>query len=223
MIYIKNTITNEIEQFLQIPSDYYGDEKKKEIVIIEGKIIEMEKKLLKSEYEELSENDVEVQEKILLPEIKEKQIALIKKARDEEMNKEHFSTSAYLLEKTQSGYLDFALDVNGEKIKKEFEFNLKSGNSSINQPDVILSRILFKAINQPDFYLPYSCKFSDATKGYVAIDEEIANTISNHLQARGTNAVFLANELEEQINSIFISENKNFQQVKEEIENINFP
>lgn len=221
MIYIKNKNTNknEIEQLSSIPSDYYGS--KKETFTNENGI-KCQRSKLKDEYIILTENDSEVQEKILLPEIKEKQIDLIKKARDEEMNKNHFLTSAYLLEKTESGYLDFVLDENDEKIKKEFEFNLKAGNSSINQPDVIISRVLFKTINNPDFYLHYSCKFADGTKGYVAIDGEVANTISNHLQIRATSAIFQANEYEEIINSIFISEEKTFQEAKTEIENINF-
>ena len=83
--------------------------------------------------------------------------------------------------------------------------------------------MFIKTITEPDYYLRYSCKFLDNTQGYVAIDKQVANSISNHLETRGTNAVFIANEYEEQINSIFNSEEKTFEQAKAEIEAINFP
>ena len=156
-----------------------------------------------------------------MPEIKEKKIALIKEARDQEMDKEHFTTDAFILEKT-NGSLGFVFDENGEKIRKQFKFNLKSGNSSINQPDVIITRVLIKTLNDPAYHLRYSCKFIDDTDGYVVIDKEVATTISDHLENRGTIAVLLANELEDDINSIFISEEKTFEQVKAEIEAITF-
>lgn len=220
MIYIKNTNTNEIEQLSQIPSDYYGIEKE---TFTNENGITCQRSKLKDEYILLTENDLEVKEKILLPEIKEKQIALIKKARNDSMDKEHFTTDAFVLEIAGSGYLDFVYDENKEKIRKQFRFNLKSGNSAINQPDVIITRVLLETIKNPDYYLRYSCKFVDNTKGYVAITKQVAKSISDHLANRGTDAVFLANDLEEQVNSIFISENKTFEQAKVEIESLNFP
>jgi hypothetical protein len=219
MIYIKNTITNEIEQLSQlssIPSSYYGTEKE---TFINENGITCQRAKLKNEYILLTENDLEVQEQILLPKIKEKQIALIKEARDQEMDKDHFTTDAFILEKT-NGSLGFVFDENGEKVRKQFKFNLKSGKSSINQPDVIITRVLIKSLNDPSYHLRYSCKFIDDTEGYVVIDREVATIISDHLEDRGTTAVFLANELEEEINSIFISETKTFEEAKAEIEAI---
>lgn len=218
MTYIKNTNTSEIKQFSQIPSDYYGAEKE---TFINENGITCQRPKLKDEHVILNENDLEVQ-KLLLEEIKEKQISLIKKARDEEMNKDHITSEAFVLKLTGSGYLDFDIDENGEKIKKQFRFSLKSGNSAINQPDVIITRVLLKIITEPDYYLKYSCIFLDSKQGYVAIDKNVAKSISNHLEIRGTNAVFLTNQYEEEINSIFISEEKSFEQAKAEIEAINF-
>lgn len=218
MIYVKNTNTNEIEQFSQIPSDYYGEERE---TFINENGIKCQRPKLKDEYVILVENDLEVQ-KILLEKIKQKQISLIKKARDEEMNKDHIKSEAFVLNLTGSGYLDFAIDENGEKIKKQFRFSLKSGNSAINQPDVIITRVLLKTNIEPDYYLKYSCIFLDNTQGYVAIDKNVAKSISNHLEIRGTNAVFLTNQYEEEINSIVISEEKSFEKAKAEIEAINF-
>lgn len=219
MIYIKNTNTNEIEQFSSsIPPSYYGT--KRETFINENGIT-CQRSKLKDEYILLTENDLEVQEKILLPEIKEKQIALIKEDRNKEMDKDHFTTDAFILEKT-NGSLGFVFDENGQKIRKQFKFNLKSGKSSINQPDVIITRVLIKSLNDPSYHLRYSCKFIDDTEGYVVIDKEVSTIISDHLEQRGTMAVLLANELEEEINSIFISETKTFEQAKAEIEAITF-
>lgn len=218
MIYIKNTNTNEIEQFSQIPSDYYGIEKE---TFKNQNGITCQRSKLKDEYVILTENDLEVQ-KILLEEVKQKQISLIKKDRDEEMNKDHIVSEAFVLNSTKSGCLDFAIDQKGKKIKKQFKFSLKSGNSTINQPDVIITRVLLKTTIKPDHYLKYSCIFLDNKQGYVAIDKNVANSISNHLEIRGTNAVFLTNEQEKQINSIFISKKKSFEQAKAEIEAINF-
>lgn len=219
MIYIKNTITGEIEQFSQIPSSYDGTERE---TFINENGITCQRPKLKDEYILLTENDIEVQEQFLLPKIKEKQIALIKEARDQEMNKDHMMSEAFVLNSTESGYLDFAIDEKGEKIKKQFKFSLKNANSAINQPDVVIMRVLLKTITEPDYYLRYSCTFLDNTKGYVAIDKNVAKTISNHLEIRGTNAVFLNNQQEEEINSIFISEEKTFEQAKAEIEAITF-
>jgi hypothetical protein len=218
MIYIKNTNTNEIEQFLQIPSDHYGTEKE---TFTNKNGITCQRKKLKSEYIVLTLSDLEVQE-ILLEEIKKNQIALIKKARDQEIDKDHIMSEAFVLNPTGSGYLDFAINENGEKIKKQFRFSLKSGKSSINQPHVIITRVLLKTITEPDYYLKYSCIFLDNKQGYVAIDKNVASSISNHLEIRGTNAVFLANECEEKINSIVISKKKNFEKAKSEIEAISF-
>jgi len=218
MIYIKNTITNEIEKFSQIPLNYYGSEKE---TFINENGINCQRPKLKDEYVILTESDLEVQE-ILLEEIKQKQISLIKKARDEEMNKDHIMSEAFVLNLTESKYLDFAIDEKGEKIKKQFRFSLKSGNSAINQPNVIIMRVLLKTTIEPDYYLKYSCIFLDNKQGYVAIDKNVANSISNHLEIRGTNAVFLTNQHEKEINSIFISEEKSFEKAKLEIEAISF-
>lgn len=219
MNYIKNTNKNTIEQLSSIPPDYYKKEKE---TFLNDNGITCQRSKLKDEYIILTENDLEVQEKILLPEIKEKQIALIKKARDEEMGKDHITSEAYILEKTESGYLDFAFDEKGKKIKKQFKFNLKNENLTIIQPSNIIVRILLKTITEPNYYLIYSCKFIDSTQGYVALDGQVANSISNHLENRGVNAVFLANEFEEKINSIVISKEKNFEKAKSEIEAISF-
>jgi len=227
MIYIKNTNTNEIEQFSQIPSDYYGEEKE---TFINENGITCERSKLKDDYILLTENDLEVQEKILLPEIKEKQIALIKEARDKEMDKDHFPTDAFVLEMESDSEgneipvckYKYVLDENGKKIRKQFKFNLKSGKSSINQPDVIVITALLNAIQFPneDISTEYSCEFADGTKGYVAIDKQVANSIAGHLKVRATNLVGLANIYEKRINSIFMSETKTFEQAKAEIEAI---
>lgn len=213
MIYIKNTNTNEIEQLSSVPSDYYGT--KRETFTNENGIT-CQRPKLKDEYILLTENDLEVQE-ILLEEKKKQQIALIKEDRDREMDKDHFTTDAFILENSR-----FVFDENGEKIRKQFKFNLTKGKSSINQPDVIITRVLIKSLNDPSYHLPYSCKFIDNTDGYVMLDKEVATIISDHLEERGTTAVLLANELEKDINSIFISETKTFEQAKAEIEAITF-
>lgn len=218
MNYIKNTITKEIEQLSQIPLEYYGSEKE---TFTNENSITCQRSKLKDEYVFLTENDLEVQ-KLLLEEIKKKQIVLIKKARDKEMNRNHIISEAFVLNSTKSGYLDFAIDKKGKKIKKQFKFSLKSGNSTINQPNVVITRVLLKTIEEPDYYLKYSCIFLDNTQGYVAIDKNVAKSISNHLEIRGTNAVFLSNQQEKEINSIVISEEKSFEQAKAEIEAINF-
>ncbi len=226
MTYIKNTNTNEIEQFSQIPSEYYGDEKE---TFTNQNGITCERSKLKDEYILLTENDLEVQENILLPEIKEKQIALIKEARDQEMDKDHYPTDAFVLEMQlnsegeQLPGFKYSLDENGQKIRKKFKFKLTGGRTALNQPDVIIFVALIHAIkfpNEDDMYTAYSCEFVDGTKGYVAIDEQVANSISGHLKIRGVKLVAQANIYEEQINSIFMSETKSFEEAKAEIEAI---
>jgi hypothetical protein len=225
MIYLKNTNTNEIEQFSQIPSDYYGEEKE---TFINENGITCERSKLKDEYIILTENDLEVQEKILLPEIKEKQIALIKEGRKQELDKDHYPTDAFVLEMQLNsegeqlpGFkFNYSLDENGQKIRKKFKFKLTGGQTALNQPDVIIFVALIHAIkfpNEDDMYTAYSCEFIDGTKGYVAIDEQVADSIAGHLKLRGVRVVAQANIYEKQINSIFISETKTFEEAKAEI------
>ena len=227
MIYIKNTITNEIEQLSQIPSEYYRKEKE---TFTNENGIKCQRSKLKDEYVILTESDLEVQEKILLPEIKEKQIALIKEGRRQELDKDHYKTDAFVLEMQLNSEGEellgfeykYALDENGQKIRKEFKFKLTGGQTALNQPDVIIITTLVEAIKFPneDIKTDYSCEFTDGTRGYVAIDEQVARSISRHLKARATNLVGQANIYEKQINSIFISETKTFEQAKAEIEAI---
>ena len=227
MNYIKNINTNEIEQFSQIPFDYYGTKKE---TFTNANGITCRRSKLKDEYILLTENDLEVQEKILLPEIKEKQIALIKEGRKQELDKDHYPTDAFVLEMESDSEgneipvcnYKYILDENGKKIRRKFKFKLTGGQTALNQPDVIIFVVLIHAIKFPneDIYTAYSCEFTDGTKGYVAIDEQVADSIAGHLKVRATNLVGKANIYEAQINSIFMSETKTFEQAKAEIEAI---
>jgi len=226
MIYIKNTNTNQIEQFSSIPSSYYGEERE---TFINENGIKCERSKLKDEYILLTENDLEVQ-KILLEEKKKEQIALIKEGRKQELDKDHFPTDAFVLEMPSDSEgneipvckYKYVLDENGQKIRKKFKFKLTGGQTALNQPDVIIMNTLVKSIMFPneDISVEYSCEFTDGTRGYVAIDKEVAISISEHLQVRATTLVGQTNIYEKRINSIFISEEKTFEQAKAEIEAI---
>ena len=178
MIYIKNTNTNEIEQLSQIPSEYYGSEKE---TFTNKNGITCERLKLKDEYVILNESDLEVQE-ILLEKIKLNQINSIKKKRDENLSSDHFSTNAFILKETGFFQFDFVFDDDGKKVEKKFIFSLNTGGSPINHPKAIIDRVQFKSLKDPNYFLRYSCRFEDGTKGYVALDAIVAESISNHLK-----------------------------------------
>lgn len=185
MIYIKNTITNKIEQFFQTPKEYCGIEKEN---FVNPNGITCQRPKLKDEYVILTENDAEVQE-ILLEEAKEKKIIEIKKTRDEELQKNHLHSSAEELE-----YIDGNFKKTGNI--KSFKFFIKSTGIAITEPKAIIDYAL-KQNN--DEFTPYSCKFEDDSKGYVAIDNIIAKSLESHLRTRGINIIIQANLKKEEI------------------------
>jgi len=212
MIYLKNTNTNQIEQFSSIPSSYYGDEKE---TFINENGITCQRSKLKGEYIELTENDLEVQENILLPEIKEKQIALIKEARDNRLNEPHLYT---LGKEVICNEEDQTWEKTGNLIS--FYFSTKATNIPLTEPSSIMQEL--KNLETEEEFLPYSCDLENGTKGYVGLDKAFYTSAKSHLRNRAITETMIKNKKKDQINSIFISETKTFEQAKAEIEAITF-
>lgn len=185
MKYIKNKKTNKIEQLSSIPLNYYGTGKEN---FINPNGIPCQRPKLKNEYVILTENDAEVQE-ILLEEAKEKKIIEIKKTRDEELQKDHFHFSAKELK-----YINGNFEKTGNI--KSFKFSTKSTGIAITEPKAIIDYALKQ--NNGEF-TPYSCKFEDDSKGYVAIDNIIAKSLESHLKTRGISNIIQANLKKEEI------------------------
>lgn len=207
MIYIKNTNTKEIEQFSSIPLNYYGTGKEN---FINANGITCQRPKLKNEYVILTENDAEVQE-ILLEEAKEKKIIEIKKTRDEELQKDHIHSFAEELK-----YINGNFKKTGNI--KSFKFSIKSTGIVITEPKAIIDYALKK--NNGEF-TPYSCKFEDDAKGYVAIDNIIAKSIESHLRTRGINIIIQANLKKEEINALDLEKFK-YSNIVEKLQNIAF-
>jgi hypothetical protein len=203
--YIKNTNTEEIEQFSQIPLQYYGAEKE---TFINENGITCQRAKLKDEYIILTENDSEVQEKILLPEIKKQEIALIEDVKKKELEKNHQSAEAEAL-KMVNGVLQYDLDENGEKIKKQFTF--RRDQESINLIFSVLSSL------DPDCYADYSCQ---ETGEFFRINKYVASIINCHIFIIRNQLLNVLNSKITEINSVNLSENQTFEKAIEKIKSI---
>lgn len=75
-----------------------------------------------------------------------------------------------------------------------FLFDTQPVDTPVRNPLAILARVYRKGHDNPDYYLPYKCDIEDKNttrKGIVALTYDIAQTIENHMEARGsTNSVF---------------------------------
>lgn len=181
MIYLKNTNTNEIEQFSsisQIPSSYYGDEKE---TFTNENGIKCERPKLKDEYIILNESDVEVQE-IILEEAKETKKEEFKKIRDLELEKD---SSFRAIELEMLGFNDFI-----EKEEVEFFFPINNKSSALLDPYKFLEDI--KQNDNENYSVPFSCDIKDANnlrEGFVKIDKTLAKDIYSHLKLRASQFV----------------------------------
>ena len=128
-------------------------------------------------------------QKILLEEAKEKKIIEIKKKRDKELQYDHIHTYAEELK-----YINGDFKKTGDT--KSFKFSIKSTGIAITEPKAIIDYALKQ--NDGEF-TPYSCKFEDDTKGYVAIDNFIAESLESHFRTRGINIIMQANLKKEEI------------------------
>lgn len=76
-----------------------------------------------------------------------------------------------------------------------FHFDTKPVDTPVRNPLAILARVYRKGHNDPNYYLPYKCDIENGDnttrKGIVALTYDIAQTVENHMEARGsTNSVF---------------------------------
>lgn len=76
-----------------------------------------------------------------------------------------------------------------------FHFDTKPVDTPVRNPLAILARVYRKGHDNPNYYLPYKCDIENGDnttrKGIVALTYDIAQTVENHMEARGsTNSVF---------------------------------
>lgn len=75
-----------------------------------------------------------------------------------------------------------------------FLFDTQPIDTPVRNPLAILARVYRKGHDNPDYYLPYKCDIEEnnsTRKGIIALTYDIAQTIENHMEARGsTNSVF---------------------------------
>jgi len=207
MIYIKNTITKEVEQLSSIPLSYYGSEKE---TFINENGIKCQRSKLKDEYIILTESDVEVQE-IILEEAKETKKEEFKKIRDLELEKD---SSFRAIELEMLGFNDFI-----EKEEVEFLFPINNKSSALLDPYKLLEDI--KQNDDENYYVAFSCDIKEVSslrEGFVKIDKSLAKNIYAHLKIRAFQLVQLykskkqeiynCKTLEELNNISFLGENE---------------
>ena len=188
MIYIKNTITNEIEKFLQIPSDYYGTEKE---TFINENGIKCQRSKLKDEYIILTENDLEVQE-IILEETKKAKKEEFKKIRDLELEKDSSFRA------TELEMLDFNDFVEKEEV--EFFFPMNNKSSTLLDPYKLLEDV--KQSDDENYYVAFSCDIKEVNnlrESFVKIDKSLARNIYSHLKTRAFQLVQLYKSKKQEI------------------------
>jgi len=173
MIYIKNTNTNEIKQLLQIPLNYYGDEKE---TFTNQNGIKCQRSKLKDEYIILNENDLEVQA-IILEEAKKVKKEEFKKIRDLQLEKD---SSFRATELKMLGFNDFV-----EKEEVEFVFPTNNKSSVLLDPYKLLEDV--KQHDDENYSIAFSCDIKEVNnlrEGFVKIDKSLARNIYNHLRIR---------------------------------------
>lgn len=173
MIYIKNTNTNKIEQFSQIPSNYYGNEKE---TFTNENGIKCQRSKLKDEYFILTENDLEVKA-IILEEAKKAKKEEFKKIRDLELEKD---SSFRATELEMLGLNDFV-----EKEEVEFLFPINNKSSTLLDPYKLLEDI--KQNDDENYFVAFSCDIAEVNnlrEGFVKIDKSLAKNIYSHLKIR---------------------------------------
>jgi hypothetical protein len=94
-------------------------------------------------------------------------------------------------------------------VKVYFAFSTKETNNPATDPYTILADTIAQGSLHDDYYLRYSCKIIEgetARKGYVALDKLLATTLTSHARLRNTNNIGRANQLEDDINAIQITD-----------------
>ena len=121
---------------------------------------------------------------------KEEKLIEIKKARDEELVKEHHNS----LGKELRHVSQLIFEKTGKT--KGFKFLMKATGIPNIEPDTIVNYALRHIDGE---FTAYSCNFEDGSKGYVAIDNVIARSLKKHMADRTLSAVVLANIKKEEI------------------------
>lgn len=126
---------------------------------------------------------------IVLQEAKDKKLAELKIIRNSSDEAPLRGIQAY----------EVTLDENFNKTKTNnlvyFYFDTKPVDTPVRNPLAILARVYRKGHDNPNYYLPYKCDIENGDnttrKGIVALTYDIAQTVENHMETRGsTNSVF---------------------------------
>lgn len=163
MQYLKNKSTNEVIAADSFGTSFYTS----------------------GEWREL--NKIELED-FLLQEAKDKKLAELKEIRNTSDQAPLRGIQAY----------EVVLDETFNKTKTNnlvfFLFDTQPVDTPVRNPLAILARVYRKGHDNPDYYLPYKCDIEEnntTRKGIIALTYDIAQTIENHMEARGsTNSVF---------------------------------
>jgi hypothetical protein len=90
-----------------------------------------------------------------------------------------------------------------------FAFTTKETRNPATNPYTILSDTIAQGSLHDDYYLRYSCKIIEGDtvrKGYIALDKLLATSLLDHARLRNTTNIGRANNLEDEINAIEITD-----------------
>ena len=153
----------------------------------------------------------------------ELRIAKIEKVRQLKINRDKANIADMISYQGEEVLVDRDLIDTKTGKKVYFAFSTKETRNPATDPYVILADTIAQSSLHDDYYLRYSCKIIEgetARKGYIVLDKLLATTLLDHARLRNTNNIARANQLEDDINAIEITEDVSYKEASELLNDI---